>query len=172
MSGSTPWFSMSQKSLLGTRAEWKFAENGRVGSSVFYRSEGMPDDRPVLGSEPFRRMIAEADASYSAASEEVSAYLDRLPLLRAQAPSRVSATMEGAISLPDPNTRGVAYLDDFEGTTITREATPNEILWYHGPVPEGKDTADFAEEPLYWSNPTEKVRRDSVFGKTRRGNHQ
>lgn len=161
-----PWFSMSQKSLLGTRAEWKFTESGRVGSSVFYRSEGMPDDRPVLGSEPFQRMIAEADASYSASSEEVSAFLDRLPLLRAQAPSRVSASMEGAVSLPDPNTRGVAYLDDFESTTITREATPNEILWYHGSVPENKDTADFAQTPLYWSNPTDKVRRDSVFGPT------
>ncbi len=159
-----PWFSLSQKSLVGTRAEWKLAQNGRVGTSVFYRTEGIPEDKPVLGSEPFRRMIAEADASYNISSSEVSAFLDRLPLLRAQAPSTFSASMEGAISFPDPNSRGLAYLDDFEGTTITRDVSNNAILWYHASVPVGKDSSHFADEPLYWSTPVERVRKDSVFG--------
>ncbi|MBN2537121.1 hypothetical protein JXB37_02470 [candidate division WOR-3 bacterium] len=159
-----PWFSLTQKSLVGSRAEWKFDQNGKVGSSIFYRSEGVPDDRPVLGSEPFQRMIAEADASYNTSSDAVSAFLDRLPLLRAQAPTTFSAQLEGALSVPDPNTRGVAYLDDFEGTTITRDVSTNAILWYHASVPAGKDSAGFAETPLHWVTPVERVRKDSVFG--------
>ena len=159
-----PLFSLTQKSLVGTRAEWKFDRNGKVGTSVFYRSEGIPDDRPVLGSEPFQRMIAEADGAYSVSSEGVSAFLDRLPLLRAQAPTTFSAKVEGAVSLPDPNTRGVAYLDDFEGTTITRDVSNNAILWYHASVPVDRDTVDFAREPLRWETPVDRVRKDSVFG--------
>ena len=159
-----PWFSLSQKSLVGTRAEWKFAENGKVGSSVFYRSEGVPDDKPVLGSEPFRRVIAETDASYSVRSDAVTAALDRLPLIRAQAASALSASAEGAISLPDPNTRGVAYLDDFESTTITRDLSNNAILWFHGSVPVGRDTQDFCQQPLFWTTPLDRIRKDSVFG--------
>ncbi|MEO0080389.1 MAG: hypothetical protein ABIK44_06925, partial [candidate division WOR-3 bacterium] len=159
-----PWFSMSQKSLAGARAEWKFSENGKLGSSMFYRSEGMPDDKPALGAEPFRRMIVEGDAAYNASSDEVSAFLDRLPLLRAQAPSRFEAAAEGALSLPDPNTRGQAYLDDFEGTTITQDLPNTALLWSSASVPVGKDTTDFAQTPLYWITPQQKVRKDSVFG--------
>ena len=159
-----PWFSLSQKSLLGTRAEWRLGTNGKVGTSVFYRSEGIPGDKPVLGSESFRRTIAETDASYSISNERVSAFLDRLPLIRAQAPSKFSTALEGAISLPDPNTRGVAYLDDFEGTTITRDVSTNAILWYDASVPVGKDSAEFARKPLFWSTPLDRIRKDSVFG--------
>jgi len=159
-----PLFSLAQKSLMGTRAELNLSQQGKVGASVFYRSEGIPEDKPALGSEPFRRMIAEADASYSATSNGVSAFLDRLPLLRAQAPTTFSAAAEGAVSLPDPNTRGVAYLDDFEGTTITRDVSITSILWSWASVPDGEDTTNFARTPMFWTNPTDKVRNDSVFG--------
>ena len=159
-----PWFQASQKSLVGARAEWVMSQNGKVGSSVFYRSEGTPEERPSLGNEPFRRMIAEADASYSLRSDGVSAFLDRLPLLRAQAPTTVTASVEGAVSLPDPNMRGVAYIDDFGTTTITRTVSTTATLWHNASVPVGRDTADFALAPVRWSNPDEKVRKDSVFG--------
>ncbi|MFO7638288.1 MAG: hypothetical protein R6X14_03135 [bacterium] len=162
-----PLFSISQKSLVGTRAEWKFAGNGKVGASGFFRSEGVPDDRPALGSEPFRRAIAATDASWSVQSDGLTAMLDRLPLLRAQAASSFSARAEGAVSLPDPNTRGVAWLDDFESTTITREMTVSARLWSHGSAPVGKDTSEFASEPLWWWSPwsdTQRIRKDSVFG--------
>ncbi len=162
-----PWFSLSQRTLLGTRAEWPFAANGKIGSSVFYRTEGLSEDKPVLGSEPSRRLIAEADASYSASSDAVTAFIDRLPVLRAQSPSAFAVSAEGAVSLPDPNTRGLAYLDDFEGTTITRDIPNNAILWSHASVPVGKDTTQFCREPLSWWTPTrpqELVRKDSVFG--------
>lgn len=162
-----PWFSLSQRTLVGTRGEWSFAQNGKLGSSVFYRTEGLSDDKPALGSEPSRRVIAEADASYSASSNEVSAVIDRLPVLRAQSPSTFTASVEGAVSLPDPNTRGLAYLDDFEGTTITRDVSNNSILWSYASVPVGKDTSEFCREPLFWWTPTkssELIRKDSVFG--------
>uniref|UniRef100_A0A7C4CA96 Gliding motility protein SprA N-terminal domain-containing protein n=1 Tax=candidate division WOR-3 bacterium TaxID=2052148 RepID=A0A7C4CA96_UNCW3 len=159
-----PWFSSAQKSLVGSRAEWAFSPGGKVGSSVFYRSEGVPDDKPQLGAEPFRRMIAEADAAWSAQSDAVSAFLDRLPLLRAQSPTSVQLATEAAVSLPDPNTRGIAYLDDFESTIITRSLSNTAILWAHASVPEGRDTATFARAPLRWRTPVDKVRKDSVFG--------
>lgn len=159
-----PWFSSAQKSLAGTRAEWAFSPEGKIGTSVFYRSEGVPDDKPELGAEPFRRTIAEADAAWSASSDAVSAFLDRLPFVRAQSPTSVQLAAEAAVSLPDPNTRGVAYLDDFESTTITRALSNTAILWSHASVPVGRDTSGFARVPLKWMTPVTKVRRDSVFG--------
>ncbi len=160
----SPLFSVSQASLVGGRAEWAASEQGKLGASVFYRNEGTQDEKPSLGSEPFSRTIAETDASYAVSSDAVSAFLDRLPLLRAQAPSSFSASAEGALSLPDPNSRGVAYLDDFEGTTITRDVSITGLLWSWGSVPVGEDTEHFAHQRLFWINPTARVRNDSVFG--------
>ncbi|MEO0085755.1 MAG: hypothetical protein ABIK37_03905, partial [candidate division WOR-3 bacterium] len=159
-----PWFSSTQKSVAGTRAEWAFSPEGKIGTSVFYRSEGVPDEKPELGAEPFRRTIAEADASWSARSDAISAFLDRLPFVRAQSPTSVQLAAEAAVSLPDPNTRGVAYLDDFESTTLTRSLSNTAILWSCASVPVGRDTGQFAKVPLRWMTPVTKVRRDSVFG--------
>jgi len=161
-----PLFSVSQKSLVGGRAEWAASGQGRIGTSIFYRSEGTQDEKPSLGSEPFSRVIAETDASYTVNSNAVSAFLDQLPLLRAQAASSFSASAEGAVSMPDPNTRGVAYLDDFEGTTITRDVSTAPVLWSWSSVPVGKDTARFAHTRLSWVRPSVGVRNDSVFGST------
>lgn len=160
-----PWFSTSQKSLLGTRAEWKFIENGKIGSSLFYRSEGLAGDKPELRGEPFRRMISEADISYSVQSQAVSLFFDRLPFLRAEAPTTFAFNSEAAISLPDPNTKGLVYLDDFESSTIANEITNNAINWSLSPVPVNKDTTNFARIPLKWFNPTTRIRKDSIFGK-------
>ncbi len=159
-----PWISASQKSLLGTRGEWKFLENGKIGSSIFYRSEGTPGDKPQLGAEPFRRLISEVDLSYGFQSQAVSSFLNKIPLLRADAPSSFSFSSEAAISLPDPNTRGLVYLDDFEGSTISSDIRTDGIFWSFSSVPVNKDTVDFANKPLIWFNPTTKIRKDSIFG--------
>ena len=161
-----PLFSVTQASLVGGRAEWAASEQGKLGASVFYRSEGTQDEKPSLGSEPYSRLIAETDASSAVTSNAVSAFLDRLPLLRAQAPSSFSASAEGAVSMPDPNTRGVVYLDDFEGTTITRDVSITPVLWSWGSVPVDKDTGHFAHQRLFWTNRHARVRNDSVFGPT------
>ncbi|MGQ9678776.1 MAG: hypothetical protein ACUVUD_05790 [bacterium] len=159
-----PWFSLTQSSLIGTRAEWAFAPEGKIGSSFFYRNEGIREDRPLLGSEPFQRTIAETDIGYTLTSDALTAFLDRLPILWSQTPSRFDFLSEGAISFPNPNTRGVAYLDDFEGTTIVRDIPNTALLWSFASVPIGKDAAQFAQNPLKWLNPATKVRKDSVFG--------
>ncbi|MCR4423153.1 MAG: hypothetical protein WHU95_02170 [candidate division WOR-3 bacterium] len=159
-----PWFTLTQSSLVGTRAEWMFAPQGKIGSSFFFRDEGIREDKPILGSEPFQRTIAETDIGYSVTSDAVTAFLDRLPVIWAQAPTRFDFRTEGAVSLPNPNTRGVAYLDDFEGTTIIRDVPNTALLWSFASVPVGKDTAQFARSPLKWFNPAKKVRKDSVFG--------
>ena len=158
-----PLFSVTQKTLLGTRAEWKFADNGKVGASVFYRTEGVPEDKPTLGDEPFRRTVGETDVSYGLSSDAVTSILDKMPLLRVESPTTLQIGGEGAVSLPDPNTRGAAWLDDFESSTITYPVYITYMLWQFASVPKGLDTHDFARTPLRWVNPY-RIRHDSIFG--------
>jgi hypothetical protein len=159
-----PAFSVSEKSLLGTRAEWKVLDNGKFGASVFYRSEDRPEDKPSLGAEPFRRMVAETDFGYDVSSDLITSLLDRLPLVRAEAPTTFHVGGEGALSLPDPNTRGAAYLDDFEGSTLSRDVSTRRQLWQPASVPAAVAIDNFALTPLAWTNPTTRIPKESIFG--------
>jgi len=160
-----PLFSMSQKSLLGTRGEWKLSENGKIGSSLFYRQEALGSEpRATLGSEPFQRLIAETDASYSYSPEFITNVLQKVPFFRADAPASFSFSSEGAISLPNPNTRGITYIDDFEKTTLTQDVIMRGLFWQFSSVPSQKDTSNFTSERLFWYNPTQQIRKDSIFG--------
>jgi len=159
-----PLFSLAQKSLIGTRGEWKFAENGKIGTSLFYRQEAMPETKASLGAEPFQRLIAETDVSYNYQPEFITNILQKIPLLRANAPSSISFASEGAISLPNPNTRGLTYIDDFETTTLTQDVSMRSLLWQFSSVPVNQDTSNFANERIFWFNPTTRIRKDSIFG--------
>jgi hypothetical protein len=160
-----PLFSSAQKTLLGARAEWKFLDNGRFGSSIFYRTEEVPEEKPSLGGEPFQRMVAETDFGYDVTSDFVTSLLDKLPLVRADAPTVFHIGGEGAVSLPDPNTRGTAYLDDFEGSTISRDVGTRYRLWQWSSVPVGKSIDELAAEPIVWFNPVTRIPKESIFGK-------
>jgi hypothetical protein len=159
-----PLFSLAQKSLVGTRGEWKFGDNGRIGTSLFYRQEAMPETKASLGAEPFQRLIAETDLSYNYKSDFITSILQKVPLLHSQSTSNFAFASEGAISLPNPNTRGIAYLDDFEKTTLSQDVFTRGLVWQFSSVPVDKDTNTFAEQRLFWYNPTTRIRKDSIFG--------
>lgn len=166
----TPWFAAFRKSLLGARGELKFAQQGRIGGSIFYRSEelGIIRDRPKVGTEPIRRMIGAIDLSHQVQPQWLTRFLDRLPLISTEAPSSLTLTGDAGLSVPDPNLRGYAWLDDFESTTQIQSPGVGHVEWRYTGWSNlaGKDTADFASIPIRWSNPTERerVRRGDVFG--------
>ena len=45
----------------------------------------------------------------------LSDLVNSIPLVNTQAPSSIDMDFEIAQSLPNPNTKNVAYIDDFEG---------------------------------------------------------
>ncbi len=124
----------------------------------------MPETKATLGAEPFQRLIGETDISYNYKPEFIDNILDKLPLLRTSSASSFSFSSEGAISLPNPNTRGLTYLDDFEKTTLSQDVSMRGLLWQFASVPADQDTSTFARERLFWFNPTTRLRKDSIFG--------
>jgi hypothetical protein len=161
-----PLFSLAQKSLLGSRGEWKFADNGKIGSSIFYRQEVTSEasTKVTLGSEPFQRLIAETDIAYTYKPEFVTDLLDKIPLLNTQGDASLSFSSEGAISLPNPNTRGIIYLDDFEKSTISQDILMRGLVWQFSSKPVHQETTSFARERIFWYNPTTRIRKDSIYG--------
>lgn len=154
---TSPFFSLTSKSLLGTRAVYKFGENSHLGTSVMYRSVGRREERPKLGEEPGRIALGEIDGRVAAQPYVFTKAVDLLPLVETETPSRFSLNAEAAASFPDPNTVGEVYIDDMEGTEVKDDLGISFTRWHFGSIPGERDTSAFCSK-LQWYNPEDKVR--------------
>ncbi|MFV0344830.1 MAG: cell surface protein SprA [Bacteroidales bacterium] len=112
-------FSQTQKSLMGTHAEYEFSNKLKVGGTFMYLNE-----RPVIpkvdyGQEPVNNIMLGANVSYNTKSNLITNIVDALPFYKANGESSFSFDAEMAkLIVNSSNTTdetGVVYLDDFEG---------------------------------------------------------
>lgn len=104
----TSVFGMSTRYSLGTRGELNFMG--------LYQSERALVRRPQLGLEPGSIFLGGASGRMELGGALLDRVLTRVPGLRLGGTSAVNVTGELAMSLPNPNTQGDTYLDDFEAT--------------------------------------------------------
>lgn len=151
-----PFLSLASKSLLGTRATYKFSDNANIGTSWMYRSVATKELRPKLGEESRRILVGEVDGHIDAEPYLLTRVADAFPLVSTDAKSSLSLSAEAAVSMPNPSTQGVAFIDDMEGTKTSYSLGMTRPSWFYGSVPSGKDTAAFGDS--YWFNPKDGIR--------------
>jgi len=149
-----PFFSLSQKSLVGVRGSMQALGQGTLGSSFFYRTEGYPGvDHVGLREEPFNRMVFETDFALPVNLPAVTQAVDWLPLIQTETESKFNINFENAYSFSDLNSQGKVYLDDLESSTISDDATVTRILWVPSSKPAGLNDSNFVRQRLIWYNP-------------------
>jgi hypothetical protein len=139
-------FQVAPTSVVGLRTHTDFGDRGGLDFLGLYRSERSVVARPVLGTEPGAALLAGLSGSYRADVGSLSSALDALPGLRVDEASSLSFTGELAASLPNPNTRDRAFLDDFDAAT----QLPVSLLsteWTLGSAPTLRDGAETAFPP-------------------------
>lgn len=151
-----PVFALGSKTLAGVRATYKFNEQSHLGATWMYRSERTPEDKPRLGEEPRRVIVAAADGGFQAKPELLTRLADILPGVETEAPSRLAFTGEVAANFPNPNTTGRVYVDDMDGAKLSDELTLSRINWARSSVPVGKQSDQLASR-FYWYNPRNRV---------------
>lgn len=125
-----------QKSLLGIRAEHPFRDNvSMVGVSLLYGSESATTQRVRVGEEPARTLIWDVNGRFRFKPGILTDFVNRLPFVSTQAPSAFNVDMELAQSLPNPNTKNVAYIDDFEGAESRKSFSTFKFNWSAGSFP-------------------------------------
>lgn len=164
-------FALQKKTILGTRAEYRFNENSFIGGTLLYLNERTLDQKVRVGSGPMRNIVWDINTSLKFQPNFLTRLVDALPLVSAQAPSTLNFEGEIAQVLPNPNTlnssttgdnQGVAYIDDFEGA---KRSTPLGIQrrgWTLASAPRQKVPGDPIDEymrsaeflgRLIWYNP-------------------
>jgi hypothetical protein len=156
-------FDIAPKSIMGLSSTYDFGAHGRLNAIVLSQQESSVLTRPQLGFEPQANLLGGLSAELSFRPDVVTRALNALPLISTSVPSHLTVNGEVAMSRPNPNKAGQAYLEEFEGTAA-RPISLIETAWTTGSRPESgrglstpylSSTGGFADVdavPLVWQN--------------------
>jgi cell surface protein SprA len=118
-------FQLASKSLLGARGELDLGEKTSLGFTIMKYSQQSLSDKVRLGEEPISNTIMGVDGGTTIEAPWLTNALNNVPGIKSTVASQISLRGEAAYIIPNPNTRtspiasdgskGVAYIDDFEG---------------------------------------------------------
>ena len=138
---SQSFFSMQRKSLSGAHLEYEFNKDFSLGATMMHLTEKPLTTKVSIGDEPMSNTIWGLNASYKKESQLLTNLLDKLPLLKATAPSSISFNGEFAQLLPghsnDVGKQGLSYIDDFEASK-TGINIQYPYSWYLSSTPRDK----------------------------------
>ncbi|MCS6790502.1 MAG: cell surface protein SprA, partial [Bacteroidia bacterium] len=119
---SNQLFGIDQKSLVGSRIEWRPTQKIQFGLTGLSFYERPLINKVIISEEPAANLMWGADVSLQERSRFISALLNRLPFYSTKEESEITLKGEAAQLLPGiprqvttPSEKGVAYIDDFEG---------------------------------------------------------
>jgi hypothetical protein len=155
-----PQFQVAPTSVFGMNARYSMGQRGQFDVVGLFQSEKSLMSRPQLGTEPGSIFLGGVSGSVNLGGALLDRVFSRLPGLRLGGPSSARITAEMALSSPNPNTKGDAYVEDFEATDETR-IDPRRQNWLLGSRPESsvgdEGTLPFSMSaanaaPLVWTH--------------------
>lgn len=145
--------------LMGFNSIFNLSPNSKIGTTWLYESKGTASNRPRLGEEPTRAIVGDINTTLNFTPGFLTDAVNLLPLVDSNSKSIVSIIGEVAMSMPDPNTQGEVYIDDFEGIEDSDIISMTRRNWF--PASPPVDLADTnytdalpaaAKEKIFWYN--------------------
>gem|GEM_PF-1022864 len=124
----------TSSNLLGFNAISKHGSS-RFGTTWLYESKAAGTGRPRVGEEPTRAVVGGVNANIQRDSKALTALVNALPLVDTDARSSFNLNAEAAVSLPDPNTKSEATIDDFEGVEDSDNISLSRRTWHRASPP-------------------------------------
>ena len=153
-----------QKTLLGMRTEYEFWDgDGILGGTMTYNNERTSDRRVRVGSEPARTVVWDMDVRAKFAAPLLTRLVDSMPLLKTATPSDIKLQAEIAESRPNLNTKGVGFIDDFEGSERPTSLFVRRVRWTRATRPENLFLSEADRGNIIWYNPVGKLLRADIW---------
>ena len=129
-----PLFAAAPTTILGFASQFPL-ENGQLAFTAISQSQRSGFNRPPLGFEPVGSLVAGMTGNLAWDAPLLTRALGRLPFKQSTTPSRVSLQGEFAMSKPQPNAAGQAYIESFEGEGGIPGISLSEGAWYYSSRP-------------------------------------
>ena len=128
-----PLFAVAPTTILGFASQFAL-DNGQIGFTAISQQQRSNLNRPPLGFEPVGSLVAGVTAAMQWDATAISKLLTKLPFTATNTASRIALQGEFAMSKPQPNAAGQAYVESFEGEA-ERTLPLFESSWYYGARP-------------------------------------
>ena len=128
-------FDVAPKTILGLSSTYRLGDRGRVDALGLFQQEQSVFTRPQLGFEPQAHFIGGVSTELAFQPTAITRALDALPFIQTTTPSSLTVSGELAMSRPNANQAGQAYVEEFEGTTGSRVVSLNEQSFQLGSRP-------------------------------------
>jgi hypothetical protein len=155
-----PGVGQVQRTLLGFSSSYNPSQNFGLSSSMIYESRGAAEQNPKLGEEPARSVIADLSSVGTIRPQFMTDLANLIPGVRTNQQSTLNLQGDVAVSLPNPNTQGEAYIDDMEGNKQTIDLSLGRPLWMWSSVPYADSSYSLESSmpvdhgTVWWYNPT------------------
>ncbi|MCK4385870.1 MAG: cell surface protein SprA, partial [candidate division Zixibacteria bacterium] len=150
-----PLLMIEKKSLFGIQGEYSLG-NLKFGTVGIYKSEKTAEEKPRVGQEPVRNFVWGSNLEYSSTSAPfITRMINALPLVKTDALSTFKFKGQIAQSIPNPNTKNKAFIDDFEGSLEYTDLSIRRGVWTLSSPPEGRECD--ARCKMWWYNPYDRV---------------
>lgn len=134
-------FAVAPTQIYGLAARYLLGDVGGVNLIGVYQVEGSAFNRPQLGFESSAHLMGGVTTDLRFRPQAVTRFMNRLTSAPSTAPSRLDINGELALSRPDPNRSGQAYLESFEGDP-GMAVSMRESAWQLGSRPRYTDGVD------------------------------
>lgn len=134
-------FQIAPTAIFGMNARYGLGDRGAVHLLGLYQQERTLQNRPVLGMEPSSILLGGVNGDLTFGASWLDRLASRLPGAGTDSASVLRIQGEMAASMPNPNTQGDVYLDDFDST----DELPLSLLsrdWHLGSAPESEEGAE------------------------------
>ncbi len=142
-----PLFGGGRTSLNGLNLGYHLGRNKTISSTWLLQTKPSNNRKPRLGEEPSKNWVGNLTAKLQFEPQFLTTLANLLPMVNSTETSRLNLDAEVAVSIPNPNTNGNAYLDDFEA--VDRSDV----------IPMGREGWWWASLPAEYDGPTATERR-------------
>jgi hypothetical protein len=147
-----PGVGQVQRTLLGFSTSYTPGANLSFSSSFLYESRGAQETNPKLGEEPATSMIGDLSTVLAFSPVWMTQLANQIPGIRTSQASALNVQGSFSASVPNPNTKGEAYLDDMEGNRESNTLSLNRTSWIWSGVPVGQSAEVANHALLEWYN--------------------
>ncbi|WP_158798419.1 cell surface protein SprA [Pedobacter sp. L105] len=152
-------FGLQQKSLFGTRLDYRVSNKLSLGGTFLNLSEKPLTTKVNIGDEPVNNSIWGLDMNYNSPSRFLTKMVDKLPFISTKAPSKVTFAAEFAKLIPGHSSAinsegdkgGVSYLDDFESASAVIDLK-SSIAWQLSATPQFFSESQLIDNLAYGYN--------------------
>lgn len=150
-------FDIAPKSVFGMVTTYNLGSRGRIDAIGLFQRERTVFTRPQLGFEPEAIFMGGVTTDLRFRADWLTDLVDGLPLISTTVPSSLELKGEVAMSQPNPNQAGEAYIEEFEGEA-SRFLGLVENLFQLGSAPR----SGLGVPPIYLGPTGEFDPRDAV----------